>query len=41
MSLLWISSLDEVDNVILGINNVEQIIENINKLNKCRCFNFK
>jgi len=34
LSLLWVSSLDQVDKVIIGVDSVEQLKAHINTLNK-------
>ena len=34
LSLLWVMSLDQVDKVIIGVDNIDQLIAHINTLNK-------
>ena len=34
LSLMWVCSLEQVDKVIIGVDNVEQLMDHINTLNK-------
>ena len=34
LSLLWVNTLSEISNIIIGVNNISQLQENINSLKK-------